>query len=359
MLLLAPEKLFSGTYQTARKRFLNSAKNAGAHMSRLAMHATHHDETLSTDIAWFGSPNPKRALVVSSGIHGVEGFAGSAVQLAAIEHLPELPGDTALIMLHILNPFGMSQLRRTNPANVDLNRNFHFDPKGFKQDNPHYAALNSLLNPAYPPRFDWFSLKLFRQKLRMGSKALSQVIAGGQHDFQRGLFFGGHQLEPEAQAYYNWLNTSTLKQAEKVFVLDIHTGLGAFGEQSLFLYSDKMSADTLSRRFKLAIMAEKNGARCLTYDHQGGSSALYRHLFSRQSLAFLTIEYGTYDPTHMLKALRTENQLYHYGRNRLNSRVKKHFKDAFCPYPDIWRKRVVIQGIDLVSKAVNALTVDE
>ena len=102
-------------------------------------------------------------------------------------------------------------------------------------------------------------------------------------------------------------------------------------------------------------MAEKNGAQGMTYEHQGGSSALYRHLFPQLMMAFLTVEYGTYDPTHMLKVLRAENQLYHFGNNALNNKVKKQFKDAFCPHPDIWRKRVVIQGIELVSKAVRAL----
>ena len=76
------------------------------------------------DVAVLGS-DAAPAIVVSSGLHGVEGFLGSAIQLAMLE---ELKADTAKnirwVFIHAINPFGFAQIRRFNEDNVDLNRNF-------------------------------------------------------------------------------------------------------------------------------------------------------------------------------------------------------------------------------------------
>ncbi len=74
-----------------------------------------------------GNPLANRALVISSGLYGVEGLFGSAVQLALLErYLPDyrLPPDLAIVIIHILNPFGCAWYRRWNEDNIDLNRNF-------------------------------------------------------------------------------------------------------------------------------------------------------------------------------------------------------------------------------------------
>ena len=55
---------------------------------------------LSIDIGWFGSETPQTLLLHSSGIHGVEGFAGSAIQLQLLDRLPPLSGNTALVLAH-------------------------------------------------------------------------------------------------------------------------------------------------------------------------------------------------------------------------------------------------------------------
>ncbi len=76
---------------------------------------------------WAASGSRTSALVVSSGVHGVEGFFGSAVQLAFLEKLPpdwRPPEGAAVVLIHALNPFGFAWQRRFNEENVDLNRNF-------------------------------------------------------------------------------------------------------------------------------------------------------------------------------------------------------------------------------------------
>ena len=125
-MVVKPEEYFSHDYREARNRFVAAARQAGADLSHLELQARQTGRGLCTDIAWLGSKSPRRALLTVSGVHGVEGFAGSAVQLAALHNLPALQDDTALVMIHVLNPYGMANLRRFNDNNVDLNRNFKF-----------------------------------------------------------------------------------------------------------------------------------------------------------------------------------------------------------------------------------------
>src|SRR5438093_8933584 len=100
------------------------AATAGGRLETLSLDAKGpNDEGLGIDIAWFGAENPRRVILHSSGLHGVEGFAGSAIQLQLLDSLPPLPKDAALILVHVLNPYGMAWLRRANENNVDLNRN--------------------------------------------------------------------------------------------------------------------------------------------------------------------------------------------------------------------------------------------
>ena len=83
-------------------------------------------EELATDVARFGSDSAARLLVMVSGVHGVEGFSGSATQVGWIaeRRFEALPPDKAVLMIHLINPWGAAHLRRYNEDNVDLCRNF-------------------------------------------------------------------------------------------------------------------------------------------------------------------------------------------------------------------------------------------
>lgn len=74
---------FSPTFTEARHRFKTAAEKARAELFSYPVEAE-ESEQLTIDVAILGS-NPEGALVISSGLHGVEGFFGSAVQLALLE----------------------------------------------------------------------------------------------------------------------------------------------------------------------------------------------------------------------------------------------------------------------------------
>src|SRR5581483_1033981 len=94
---VGPE-FFSSDFSTARQRFRHALGHAGGTLHSLPIDAKGpQGEELTIDIGWFGPERPRRALLHSSGLHGVEAFAGSAIQIRLLGDLPPLPSDTALV----------------------------------------------------------------------------------------------------------------------------------------------------------------------------------------------------------------------------------------------------------------------
>ena len=186
---------FSPDYVTARSRFRRAVESSGGRLKLLDLNAKGPDgEDLTIDIGWLGNPAPRRVLLHSSGLHGVEGFAGSAIQLQLLEEVPAIPDDGAIVLVHVLNPYGMTWLRRFNENNVDLNRNFLAQAEDYDGAPESYGKLNSFLNPPTPPSADFYYVKPAWLILRHGMTTLKQAVAGGQYKYPNGLFFGGEKL---------------------------------------------------------------------------------------------------------------------------------------------------------------------
>jgi len=126
--IAAPLSLYADSYTAARGKFLTAAGDAGASVTTYV----HPQETgadggsLCIDVARLGPRDATRALLIASGTHGPEGFAGSAGQIALLrsESSKELPKDVRIVLVHGVNPYGFARITRTTENNVDLNRNF-------------------------------------------------------------------------------------------------------------------------------------------------------------------------------------------------------------------------------------------
>jgi hypothetical protein len=92
-------------YTEARGRFLDAARENDVPV-------VHHDhpltgpagEALATDVAVVGSPDAPNRLLVISGTHGVEGFAGSMCQTAWLAEGASIPDDLSVVLIHAINP---------------------------------------------------------------------------------------------------------------------------------------------------------------------------------------------------------------------------------------------------------------
>lgn len=357
------ENLFSPDYATARQRFWDAAEELGWKLESFSREGSGpNDEPLLTDAASCPVEDRAKVLVITSGIHGVEGFFGSAVQLALLRQWKQ-HGSPAVkcLFLHGLNPYGFAWRRRFDENNVDLNRNFLLPGEVFEGAPPTYARLDSFLNPQRPPsRWDPFLAKATWLITRYGITALRQAIASGQYDFPKGVFFGGHQpstLQPLLEQNVPiWLAGS-----QKVVHLDFHTGLGPKGTHKLLIdysLSDWQHA-CLTNWFGPESF-EESQASGIAYEARGGYGRWCVEKNFAPKYLYACAEFGTYGPVKVLKGLRRENQAHHWGKpnDPATRSAKEHLHELFCPHDSKWRSRVIRDSCELVNQAVAGLTAE-
>ncbi len=358
---MSKSEAFSPDYATARQRFRQAASRVGWQLEAhpIGVNGPTNEE-LTLDVGWSPTDESDRVLVVSSGVHGVEGFIGSAVQVSLLEQwTSRSQPPVTCVFLHGLNPYGFAWLRCFDENNVDPNRNFLLPGERYEGSPPGYARLDTLLNPRRPPsRWEPFTLKALRAIAWQGMPALRQAVASGQYEFPRGLFFGGagpsrmHQLL--AANFGRWLHGG-----REVVHLDFHTGLGPRGACKL-LIDYPLSEYQCARLTNLfgAGSFEASDSSSVAYDVRGGFGrwCVSRNLAS--DYLFACAEFGTYGPIQVLAGLRAENQAHHWGTPSAAStvRAKQRLKELFCPAAEDWRSQVLARGLDLVARALQGLT---
>jgi len=256
---------FQHSYAKSRERLLSLTRRISKTLpvlidSRSINPKGPDGETLAQDFVVFGARKPQQALVISCGTHGVEGFAGSAIQHDfldnQIQHL-RLDSNTAIVILHGNNPYGFAWHRRVTENNVDLNRNFveQFDPTLVSSD---YEKLFDLLNPKdLDPEREaarWAELQTF--VAANGMPRTQKVITEGQYRYPDGMQYGGQAREQSAQNLID-LVAEHLADAKKVVWVDIHTGLGESGECELI---SGMAKDSHVFKFTQSIWPEATSA---------------------------------------------------------------------------------------------------
>ncbi|MEW4530951.1 DUF2817 domain-containing protein [Maioricimonas sp. JC845] len=349
-------EVFSDTYVESRTKFRDAAARAGWTLSEYAIADTGPDGiTLTLDAASCGDPDARRVLLVSSGLHGVEGYFGAALQIAALPTItPEsLPPQTRIVFLHGLNPYGFAWYRRADACNIDPNRNFLLPDDSFDRPAPDYRTYDRFLNPNGPPaRFDTFRWIGAAALLVIGPKRLAQAIAAGQHEFPDGLFFGGNEHGPTQQLFaahwHEWTGS-----ADQVFHIDFHTGLGPSGSWQMLL-DTRLTPEELQRlRDWFGHESICNGDPKVTYETTGSIGRWCRASFPERYV-YVCAEFGTYDALSVLSALRTENQAHRYCTpdDPAWTRAKQRLKEVFCPAAPQWRQTVLSEGTALIDTAI-------
>ncbi|MFG0333524.1 MAG: DUF2817 domain-containing protein [Maioricimonas sp. JB049] len=349
---------FSRTYLEARAKFCEAAANAGwVHSGYPAGETGPDGSPLTLDVASCGDPGARRVLMVSSGLHGVEGDFGSALQIAALQNWhtrPPLPPHTRVVFLHGLNPYGFAWVRRVDSRNIDPNRNFLLPGDSFEQPAPRYRRYNRFLNPNAPPApfdtFRWFGAAAL---LILGHKRLAQAIAAGQHEYPDGLFFGGREYGPTQQLYAahwkDWVSDDT-----QVLHIDFHTGLGKSATWKLLLDTQLTDAELARLEDWFGKGSVSHGDAEVTYETTGSIGRWCRATHAGQYV-YVCAEFGTYDALTVLSALRSENQAHRFCSpdEPAWKHAKRRLKDAFCPASPEWRQTVQADGTRLITRAID------
>jgi predicted deacylase len=352
--------LFADTYTEARAQFLAAATQVVARTSchRITARGP-RDEQLAIDTARVGSDHPHTLVLLTSGVHGLEGHAGSALQqLWLTQFAHDLPRGVGVLLVHAVNPFGFAHGRRVNENNVDLNRNAlaHFPGP----HNAGYPGLNAWLNPRSPvPGLDDFMLRGFWHRLRHGIPALQQAVAGGQYEFPLGLFYGGDGTQESLRLVAEILADPWLHDAHTVLHIDLHTGLGARGSYEMLLDYAPQSPEfaAFTRWFDPAHVVSDHADGASNYVAHGMVTQLIERAFAAARTYTTVVDFGTTTPTRILQTLRAENRLHHHGcaNAQRAARVRADLREAFYPTDSAWRDRLLAHGHDIFTRLSGAL----
>lgn len=354
-------RAFSSTYVGARARFREAASGAGFELSCYPIGQLGPDGTeLTIDVAVRGSHNARRALVMSSGLHGVEGYFGSAVQHSWLTG----PGSVASaerreVLVHALNPFGFAWRRRVNEDNVDLNRNFMLAGRPYHGAPQGYRDLDGLLNPKSAPRRlePPFMLQALPPLARHGFRSLKNAVAQGQYEFSSGVFYGGDRPSFTqtilAKHLREWVGES-----EHVLHLDWHTGRGASGTYALCvdLPVDSPRVARLRNTFGDECVESFDPAGVL-YEIRGALGPWLEQQLPGVQYDCLLAEFGTYNAIKVLEAMRFENRTHLYAQHDpgLLEQGRRRMFEAFCPASAAWREKVLTGALHVAEQAAAAV----
>ncbi|GJM37656.1 MAG: deacylase [Acidimicrobiales bacterium] len=356
---------FSPDYSTARERFRTAAAARGAALRSEPLSARGVDgNDLSVDVAYLGPEAPDCVLALSSGLHGVEGFAGSAIQhqlLAEQVDGLDRPAGCGLLLVHALNPFGFDGIRRVNENNVDLNRNFVAHPGGHVA-SADYEELYDAVNPV---RMDdeeadaALLVQLIEFGVEQGFDRLHAALAVGQYLHPEGVQFGG-QKEEESNLLVRELAFSETRGAARVCWIDVHTGLGDFGEVEMISESGTVAPDfqRASAWWGEAVQSTVSGDSSAP-PVPGPIDAGLAEVLSDRELTAICAEFGTYDTTRSFAALRADNWLHQHGEldSDQGRGIKAELREVFCPDDRGWESSVLEIGARVVQEACTGLAV--
>jgi hypothetical protein len=348
-------------YVAARQRFRDVTERLGWIRHPYPIATSSHGD-LTIDVAMSSATSADAVLVVSSGLHGVEGAFGSAVQAEYLERwarAPGVPAGVRCVFLHALNPYGFANSRRADADNVDLNRNFLGGNAPYVGSTYAYRRFDPLLNPRSPPSAsDLFYVQMLWHIAVYGRPALKQALITGQYDFPKGLFFGGSAPSPTLTILRQHMKT-WIGDARTVAHLDFHVGLGSWGSHKLIadVALDEAQRTTLARWFGDDSF-EQHDPRGVAYRAKGsfGQWCVGQNFAPNYLFAFA--EFGTYGNLSVLSGLRAENRAHHWGRpdDPATMRAKRRLRDLFYPESDAWRSRTLADGIALIDRAARGLS---
>jgi hypothetical protein len=433
---LKGECVFSKDYAGARSLFLRNAielrgGNHEATVSGFTYDSFSDGDNLSgtklvTDYMILRG-SKKKFVISFSGCHGPEGFAGSAVQNAVLMHLQsdkellnryteaavlrdthrvddtsevvpidEMRLPPTVVVVHAVNPFGMANNRRVNEDNVDINRNYLekelFDMATARDPNhAGYLDMDFMLNPQSQPSSltlvndVWGHLKSAFALARFGMETIKRGLLAGNYFRQSGLGYGGVEQTASVRNMIKLADIVGLGEAEQVTLVDLHTGLGPSGTDTLATLSpgdkaggqnqfknhvDKVfpiETDPSEPKWQSGMKAvnsdtvkQKEGTAMSGYDLTIGivdnycNKYLAPHLSKSNKLLCVTQEFGTVDTITVGKALVDENYAWHHGSKAEKELYGERLKAAFFIQDRAWMRSVVHRGLSVFKQAFAA-----
>jgi hypothetical protein len=341
-------RLFSDTYRRCDERFHEACRAAGAEFVAYVHPLTGPaGEPLRLSACRLGAAEASHIVLVTSGTHGVEGYAGSAIQTGILRGIAayDVPDDTAIVMIHAVNPWGLAWDRRESEENIDLFRNFIYcDPP--YAENPLYDQLNWAINPT-----EWSgpvrmaaerAISLFIAE--HGEGAYISAVRRGQHRHPRGLTFHG-QGPSWSKRRVDEVASRFISPGARVANLEIHTSWGRLDECLSISYSTGGSPKLSRVRRWLGEPIYCPGADALIPQHPFTPFESLERQVPGIEVTAVVMECGTYEDMP-LDLDRLANYVFMYGDPASPQGLEARATMRRYCYPDSedWKRMVWERG---------------
>ncbi len=298
----------------------------------------------------------EKLLVITTGLHGIEGYIGSAVmQLCIDEFIPRIdPDRTGILLIHSLNPWGMDQWKRINPNNVDLNRNFidgpFQSPSLVNADYPHlipFLCPNRPLGGLFEVKLR-FVFGLLITIIRLGATRLREAALMGQYEYPSGIYFGGRTIQPETRTLMK-LYEDSFKGYERIVHLDLHSGYGPRDQMTVVTSPHEgRDAEAIKHEYHLGRVAGANPDEFYSMhgDMNDWEYELVRKKFPRTSIFAANFEFGTFGNSFLAEARSLRITILKNQKDRLGSTdmsgswVDREYRELYLPQEPAWYDKV-------------------
>lgn len=357
--------LYPDSYESARDNFRSLSEELYASYKDVQyfplLVASKTDSDLTIDVCYIPAQGDSlNLLILSSGVHGVEGYVGHAAQQLFLENYlsDEFLENTGVLLIHAVNPYGFKYTRRVTENNVDMNRNSPSTPDLYETKNEGYSQVYDLINPQKKVKVRslenrFFFVKAINEIRKASLPVLRQAVLQGQYTYPEGLYFGGQSPEPQIDLLKPVISEISFPY-EKIMMLDLHTGYGERGK--LHLFPNPMNDE---KRKKLESMFDGFeidwGDSDDFYTVTGDFAGFVGSLNPEKEFYPMVFEYGTLNSQTTMGSLKSihimilENQGHQHGfASTMDSiRVKADILEMYYPESESWRNYSMQQTRDV------------
>ena len=366
---------FLTTYEEVREHLqarIDSLRKAGVTVE-YEEYAVDAGDDLYIDNVYLPSSDKKTNLIVlTTGVHGMEGYIGSVMLDVFFEEIyPTIDTtNTGILIVANVNPYGMKYMRRYNENNVDLNRNFIEDWDNFdRTSNKDYPKVVEFLQPT--GRIGnalWhevgFYLSLAKEAIFTGAGTISDALLTGQYEYKYGVYYGGNGDEISTAYLKGVFADCISSEYENIVHVDIHSGYGPRYNMVIFNSVQDPTTEAEAKAmfgydYIIATDSEdfyETFGDTTDYFYRlakssGTESTLYSTCFE-----FGTIGDGFIDSILSLKYTVDENRQHWYPSYSLITPeiVKQNYYELFYPTETEWRQKTIVDFKDAMLGVLGA-----
>ena len=359
-------QLFSKTVPEASEKFIAACTaNDGQYEQFDHPLVGPNNETLSCDIGWVGPRSAKNVLLLVSGTHGNEGWAGSAIQIDALQRgaFKTLAADTAVAMIHLINPWGCAWGRRENEDNCDLFRDLmYYKPELYSDDQLFTDEVRDALTITDWDKEQQTSERACKRLVEQhGELGLTNIMRRGQFRYPEAPCYNGGGISWSFRLYQDFV-ARYLSQAEAVFCMDIHTAFGDYGEGILIPYYQPDGPEQEKFKTLVNLYGEDHiyvgGFDPGIPSHPRMPYEIATDFVPELKMIATGLEFGTYEWTNGLNLIKYMNYLFQFGNVRqpeLRDWVTQYTQLCY-PDKDDWREQVIIRARQVVEQTVSGVS---